>query len=113
MFGFLFAQSAQYKTGDFAAVAGVAYAKAQALEIVGAQMGDGVAQPVVAAVAAAFLEFGRAGRQVKLVVGNQNLFRGDLEEVRQGLDGSAAAVVADADGSDMCDDSCHCASLLC
>src|SRR5690554_3233830 len=62
------------------------------MEVVGAQVGNGVPKTVVAAVTAAFLELGRAGRQVEFIMGDKNLFGGNLEKVRQGFDCGAAAV---------------------
>src|SRR5690554_7237154 len=62
------------------------------MEVLGAQVGNGVPKTVVAAVTAAFLELGRAGRQVEFIVGDKNLFGGNLEKVRQGFDCGAAAV---------------------
>ena len=44
---------------------------------------DDVAQTIVASVAAALLEAGTAGGQVELVVSNQHLRNGNLEEICQ------------------------------
>jgi hypothetical protein len=53
-FGFPFAQAAENIACDLAAVAGVADADAQALEVVGAEVSNGVPQAVVSTMAAAF-----------------------------------------------------------
>lgn len=57
-----------------------------------AELGDDVAQAVVPAVAAALFELGDAGWHVEFVVGHQDLFRLELEEIGQGRHGLAAAV---------------------
>src|SRR5690606_10243198 len=44
VFGFLFPQLAEYKTGHLAAIAGMADAQAQALEAVAAEVGNGIAE---------------------------------------------------------------------
>src|SRR5690606_33904682 len=63
-------RAAEHVTGHLAAVAGVANAETQAVEVVlVGEPGDDVAQAVVPAVSAALLEFGDAGRHVELIVG--------------------------------------------
>ena len=72
---------------------GMADAKPQAVKgILVAELRDDVAQPVMPAVPATLFEFGDAGRHVEFVVGHQNRFRRNAEEVRQCRDGLAAAV---------------------
>src|SRR5690606_4127191 len=69
---------AQYPGHHAVLVTGMADADAQAVEPAVAEQLHGVAQAVLAAVAAVELEPGHAGRQVQLVVRQQRLFRLDL-----------------------------------
>src|SRR5690606_36215148 len=85
--------AAEHEVGHQAGMAGVAYAQTQAVEIVAvAELGDDVAQAVVATVAAAFLEPGGARGKIEFVVGHQNRLRLDAEEASQCCDRLAAAV---------------------
>jgi hypothetical protein len=63
--------------------AGVAYAQAQAPVGGAAELGMDVAQAVVAGMAAVELELGLAGRDIELVVCDQNFLRGDFVKARQ------------------------------
>src|SRR5690625_1007260 len=72
------AGAAEHPGGDRFANARVAYADAQPPEVVAVQVGKNAAHAVVAAVAAALLEARRARQQVKLVVGHQDVFGGDV-----------------------------------
>ena len=57
-----------------------------------AELGDDVAQPVVPAMTAALLELGDAGGHVEFIVGDQDGFDGNAEEVRQRRHRLTAAV---------------------
>ncbi len=71
----------------------MADAKPQAIKIILiTELGDDVAQPVMSAVPAPQFEFGDAGGHVEFVVGHQNGFRRDAEEIRQCRYGLAAAI---------------------
>lgn len=71
----------QHETGDQLLGARVTYPQSQPEEIiVVAHSGNDVLEAVMAAVAAALLEFGDAGGQVQLIVGHQHGFRLDLVE---------------------------------
>lgn len=83
----------QHEAGDQLLGARMADAKAQPEEvIVVAHPGDDVLEAVMAAVTAPLLELGDAGRQVQLVVGHQDLLRGDLVEARERRHGLAGEI---------------------
>src|SRR5690606_34886036 len=73
-------------------VAGMADADAQAMETAMAEQAHGVAQPVLAAVAAVELQPRDARRQVQLVVRQQRLLRLDLPELQRRQHGFAGQV---------------------
>ena len=75
------ARARQHEVHDFVLAARMAHADAQAPESV-ALRGDEVAQAVVSAVAAGFLEPHRAARQIDFIVRHQHLRRRDLVETR-------------------------------
>jgi len=85
--------ASEHVAGYQAGVPRVADAEPQAMEVIlVAELGDDVAQAVVPAVAAALFELGDAGWHVEFVVGHQDFFGFDLEEIGQGRHGLAAAV---------------------
>src|SRR5690554_6159461 len=67
-------------------------ADAQAIEALVAQGADDVTQSVVAAMPAALLVTGRAGRNVQLIVGDQQLTGSDLVKLAQCRHGGATAI---------------------
>src|SRR6478672_10469486 len=83
---------AQHPRRDLVLVARMADADPQPVEPAMAQQAHGVAQPVLAAVAAIELEAGGARREVELVVRQQRFFRLDLPVAQRGGDRLAAEV---------------------
>ena len=82
----------QHVVHHFVAVAGVADAQAQAVEVGAAEAGLNVFEAVVAAVAAAEFEFDAAGLEVELVVDNEDFLRLDFIKRGNGLHGLAGEV---------------------
>lgn len=83
---------AQHVTGDLAGMAGVADTQAQALKLLAAQLRDGVAQAIVAAVSSPLFQTYRAGWQIQFVVGDEDIFRVDLVKTGQRSDALATSV---------------------
>ena len=67
-------------------------AQPQPVKLAMPEMGEGVTQAVLAAVAAVELEPRRASRQVEIVVGDEHFLRLDLPVAQSGLDRDAALV---------------------
>ena len=82
----------QHIADDQIAVAGVADAEAQAVEVRRAEFGLNVFQAVVSAVAAAELEADLAAGDVEFVVGDEDFLRPDFIKLRQSGDGFAGEV---------------------
>src|SRR5690554_525716 len=70
----------------------MADADTQAIEVFVAQCADDVTQPVVAAMPAALLVAGGAGRNVQLIVGDQQLAGSELVKLAQCGHGGATAI---------------------
>src|SRR5579875_3621327 len=83
---------AQHPRRHPVAVAGMADADAQAMERAVAEVGDDVAQSVLAAVAAVELQPRGAGRQIQIVVHHQQFLRRDLPVVQRRRHRDAAPV---------------------
>src|SRR5690606_13591430 len=84
--------TAEYPRRNAVLVARMADADAQAVEFPVAKQAHGVAQAVLAAVAAVELQPRHAGREVEFVVRQQGLLRFDLPEPHRGQDRFAAEV---------------------